>query len=169
MPFETFTALAEQLAAEGFDVLRFDYHGTGDSPGTDADPDRVDAWRASIVAAAGELRRLSGVRAISLVGLRLGASLAAEVACTRLGVESVVLWAPCVSGRALTRELKVAAVTRSERVEARGASAGDRGDDAPGDIEALGFLYRGERSTPSRASTCSSWTRARSARALGRP
>ncbi|MET0342508.1 MAG: alpha/beta fold hydrolase [Polyangiales bacterium] len=128
--FETFTALAEQLAAQGFDVLRFDYHGTGDSPGTDADPDRVDAWRASIVAAATELRRLSGVRAISLIGLRLGASLAAEVASTSLSIDSAVLWAPCVSGRALTRELKVAAVTRSEA------------DDAPlGDIEALGFLY----------------------------
>lgn len=146
--FETFTALAEKLATQGFDVLRFDYHGTGDSPGSDADPERVEAWRASIIAAASELRRLSGVRAISLIGLRLGASLAAEVAAasvaslgrTGLSVDSLVLWAPCVSGRSLTRELKVASVTRSERDD---APASDPAGAPTRDIEALGFLYTG--------------------------
>src|SRR5690349_23606894 len=40
--------LAENLCAAGFSVLRFDFHGTGDSAGTERDPGRLDAWRHDI-------------------------------------------------------------------------------------------------------------------------
>jgi alpha-beta hydrolase superfamily lysophospholipase len=124
----TYTLLAQGLAQEGFDVLRFDYQGTGDSAGGDTDPARVAAWLASIEAAVGELRRASGVSRIALAGVRLGAMLAARAASALGGVESLVLWAPC-GGRAFGRELRAAAA-------ARGTAPG-----ADGDIEALGYRY----------------------------
>lgn len=134
--FAAFTTLAEQLASAGFDVLRFDYHGTGDSPGGDADPARVAAWRASIAAAVSELSRLSRARSMVLVGLRSGATLAADVVAKDLldlPIDSMVLWAPYMNGRAFARELKMAAATRLGDEEASADS-----------LEALGFLYTAE-------------------------
>src|SRR5690349_12729915 len=46
--YRTWRLLAERLAALGFDVLRFDYDGTGNSAGVYEDPCRVDAWKRSI-------------------------------------------------------------------------------------------------------------------------
>lgn len=129
--YQTYAVLAETLARGGFDVLRFDYQGTGDSAGGDADPDRVGAWLASITAAAGELRRLAGVQALALFGVRMGAALAVQAARELGGVESLVLWAPCVTGRSFVRELRAASA---------GPAARPAGTQA-GDIEALGFLY----------------------------
>ena len=60
--YETYTQLAERLADDGFAAIRFDYHGTGDSIGSDADPDRVAAWRACIASALEEIGRLSARR-----------------------------------------------------------------------------------------------------------
>ena len=37
----TYRHLAERLARAGFNALRFDYHGTGDSSGDDDAPDHV--------------------------------------------------------------------------------------------------------------------------------
>jgi pimeloyl-ACP methyl ester carboxylesterase len=125
--YRTYTMLAEGLAQDGFDVLRFDYQGTGDSSGGDTDPDRVEAWLASIAAAVGELRQVSGVSRIVLGGVRLGATLAMRAAASMGGVDALVLWAPC-TGRAFGRELRAASAAREE--SAQGA-----------DIEALGYRY----------------------------
>ncbi len=128
--YETFTQMAECLARTGFDVIRFDPHGTGDSGGGDADPDRVKAWLSSASSAIDEIQKLAGVKQISLFGVRLGATLAAKVAADRGGVDSLVLWAPCVSGRTFARELRASSSTNNdERVP------------ASADIEALGYLY----------------------------
>ena len=124
----TYALLAQGLAQDGFDVLRFDYHGTGDSSGCDGDPQRVQAWLDSIAAGALELRRTSTVARIVLFGVRLGATLATRAACTLGGVDGLVLWAPC-SGRAFGRELRAANA-------ARGQAPG-----ADGEIEALGYRY----------------------------
>jgi alpha-beta hydrolase superfamily lysophospholipase len=102
----TYRHLAERLATAGFDALRFDYHGTGDSSGDDDEPDRVRAWIESIDAAIEELRGAAGVHAVALVGVRFGATLAAVAAARRRDVQSLVLWAPCASGRAYLRELR---------------------------------------------------------------
>jgi len=132
--YPTYTQLAENLAAAGFDVMRFDYHGTGDSAGSDADPDRVQAWIDSTVCAAGELQRLSGVSRLALFGVRLGATLAAQAAARLGGVESLVMWAPCITGRAFARELRAAHANRHSADQVSGA-AGDGG------IEAFGHTY----------------------------
>lgn len=90
--------LARQLATRGFDVLRFDYYGTGDSGGED-DEVRLAGARDDIRAAIEELKENSGAKSVSLVGLRLGASLAAEVAVLAgKDVARLVLWDPAVSG-----------------------------------------------------------------------
>ena len=39
--YRSLRELADRLAAAGVAVLRFDYHGTGDSAGEDDDPDRM--------------------------------------------------------------------------------------------------------------------------------
>jgi pimeloyl-ACP methyl ester carboxylesterase len=97
--------LSGQLAAEGFAVLHFDYDGTGDSSGTDDGPERVEAWQHSITEAVATMRQ-SGARHVSLVGLRLGATLAAS-ASAACQPDALVLWDPCESGRSYLREQAV--------------------------------------------------------------
>jgi alpha-beta hydrolase superfamily lysophospholipase len=99
--YRTYTQLAQTLAAAGFDVLRFDYHGSGDSAGGDTDGQRVDAWLASIAAAVEQAKQLSGTNEVALFGMRFGATLAMEAAQRMGGIGSLMLWAPCPSGRAL--------------------------------------------------------------------
>lgn len=129
--YQTYAALAETLVRSGFDVLRFDYQGTGDSAGSDAEPDRVAAWVASIVAAARELRRIASVDRLTLFGVRMGATLAVQAARELPNVDCLVLWAPCTTGRAFVRELRAASA---------GSVQPPAGSQA-GDMEALGFLY----------------------------
>ena len=95
--------LAEELAVKGLCALRFDYDGTGDSAGDNDDPGRVGAWLATITHAV-SLVRQAGACEVSLVGLRLGATLAAEAAANDGEVDQLVLWDPCASGRAFLRE-----------------------------------------------------------------
>jgi len=94
--------LAEDLSAAGMLAIRFDYDGTGDSTGVHLDPNRVDSWLSSIEHAI-DLAKSCGAESISLIGMRVGALLAA-VAAARLGsIDAVVLWDPCESGRAFVR------------------------------------------------------------------
>ena len=109
--------LAEQLAAAGTPVLRFDYPGTGDSAGDEA-PNRIVAWLASIQEGTDWLRRESGAAEIALCGLRLGATLAAEAAAQRPGsVDALILLAPVASGRMYLRELTLAASAKSSTTQ----------------------------------------------------
>jgi len=96
--FRTFRILATRLAKAGFHVLRFDYLGTGDSSG-DADVASIEQWITDVGTAVRELRDSRGLRDVSLVGLRLGATLAALAAARTKDVERVVLWEPVVDGQ----------------------------------------------------------------------
>src|SRR5207248_357876 len=95
--------LADALAAVGWPCVRFDWHGTGDSGGSDEDPDRVATWLANIRDAQAWLTRQLGCKRISVVGLRLGATLAAHAASAE-EIDGLVLWAPVVKGRRYVRE-----------------------------------------------------------------
>ena len=90
--------LATMLARAGHPVLRFDYFGTGDSAGDSIDG-TLDQWRADIRTAVDELRDVSGVSKVSLVGMGLGATLAAQLVDGGLSVHDLVLWDPVVDGR----------------------------------------------------------------------
>jgi pimeloyl-ACP methyl ester carboxylesterase len=97
--------LADALAEAGFPVMRFDYHGTGDSAGVDEDPDRYATWLANLRSAIDWMRGELGCAEVSVIGLRLGAALAAQVAVED-PLADLVLWAPVVKGRAYVREMK---------------------------------------------------------------
>jgi pimeloyl-ACP methyl ester carboxylesterase len=90
--------VASQLAKMGLHVLRFDYHGTGDSSGN-IGAGQFDIWCDDIAVAAGKLLEISGVHDLTVVGLRLGAALAVEaLASHEIKAKSLVLWDPVVSG-----------------------------------------------------------------------
>ena len=83
--------LAGLLAKRGHHVLRFDYFASGDSAG-DAEDGTVEQWIVDIRTAVRELRDISGRDRPSIVGLRLGALLAA---CAEVSdAEDLVLWDP---------------------------------------------------------------------------
>jgi pimeloyl-ACP methyl ester carboxylesterase len=147
--YRTYLQLAHALAEAGFDVVRFDYHGTGESAGGDADPDRVAAWQQSIVAAIAETRRIAGVSRIALFGLRLGATLAAHAAAQIGGVDALVMWAPAVTGRAYARELKAGAqaLSPSQLPDSK-------------DLVALGCLYTEQTLQAMQALNCEQAERA---------
>jgi alpha-beta hydrolase superfamily lysophospholipase len=102
----TLRSVAERLADQGHLVVRFDYDGTGDSLGVGTDPDRVAAWQASIGEALDLARSLTDAPLV-LLGLRLGALLAASVAQQRDDVEGLVLWDTPRSGSSYAREQRV--------------------------------------------------------------
>jgi exosortase A-associated hydrolase 2 len=95
---------AHRLCAMGFLALRFDYYGTGDSSGREEDGS-PDQWLDDIDAALVEAREVGDGRRICLVGLRLGATLAALACLRHNDIDRLVLWDPIVHGRSYLAEL----------------------------------------------------------------
>lgn len=102
-----FRILSEHLAGQGVPSLRFDYPGTGDAPGGPEDAIEIGAWEDAVLAAADEVRTLSGRDRIILVGQGIGAMLAQRLAGRIPGVEAVALLAPILNGRAYLREVSL--------------------------------------------------------------
>lgn len=98
----SFKHLAESLASQGFTVFRFDYQGTGDSSGSDIDENRVQTWIENICSVAEHVQ--ISFAEITLIGFRLGASLAA-LATQKIDVSQLVLWEPIIKGKTYVREL----------------------------------------------------------------
>ncbi len=100
-----YRVLAEQLEQAGFTVLRFDYSGTGDSSGGQ-EVARITAWLEDIQTAAAELARAAPGTRLAVVGVRLGATLAALASArAMLRVRHLVLWDPVIDGLAYLRDL----------------------------------------------------------------
>jgi exosortase A-associated hydrolase 2 len=91
---------SRRLAAAGYAVLQIDLFGCGDSSGEFSDA-TWETWKQDLRDALDWLRpRVRGP--LWLWGLRLGATLAADVARDRaLGVEQLVLWQPVANGELL--------------------------------------------------------------------
>jgi alpha/beta superfamily hydrolase len=117
-----FRVLAERLAQAGFDCLRFDYFGTGDSAGADEDGD-LNGWVEDVRTAHGELQRRTQSSRLAWVGARLGGSIAvlcgartrpvAAQGCT-CGTDSsraAVTWASCDSKHVESRKTRTASPT----------------------------------------------------------
>jgi exosortase A-associated hydrolase 2 len=88
---------SRRLASAGYAVLQIDLFGCGDSSGDFADA-RWEIWKHDLQTALGWLKsRVEGP--LSIWGLRLGATLAADVARDpALGIEQLLLWQPVASG-----------------------------------------------------------------------
>ena len=95
--------LAQALMAQGLAVLRFDYHGTGDSAGDSVHVD-WDRCVADTVIAADELRRRAGVERVVAFGARLGGSIAL-CAASRARFAEVIAWDPVLDGDAYVAAL----------------------------------------------------------------
>jgi alpha-beta hydrolase superfamily lysophospholipase len=94
----TLAALAGKLAASGHHVLRFDYSACGESAG-DVGKGQFLRWLRDVDTALAELTDLSGADRLAVVGIRIGALLAATALATvRTPVRRLVLWDPVVSG-----------------------------------------------------------------------
>lgn len=86
------------LNRAGANVLRFDYSCTGDSAGEGVDAS-LDAWLDDIDWAMDELKDNAQAESITVVGLRMGATLASLACKKREDVDHLILWDPIVSGK----------------------------------------------------------------------
>jgi pimeloyl-ACP methyl ester carboxylesterase len=100
-----FRRLADILSKSGFHVLRFDYFGTGDSSGEGIEAN-ISQWKNDVGTAVRELADMSGTKAVSMVGDRLGAALAAQATIEGIRLKDLVLWDPVVIGRDYIGELR---------------------------------------------------------------
>ena len=134
--------LARGLAASGWVALRVDYTGMGDSAGTWTDPDLVTDWLGDVRAAIDYARDLGAPR-VGVVGLRIGATLAAAELARGEAVDDLVLWDPCATGKAFLREQRALwaflrdqatewGILREGEVWGSAAAADDGSFEAPG-------------------------------------
>jgi len=140
--------LAHRLARSGWAALRVDYTGTGDSAGTWTDAGLVAEWQRGIRGAIDYARQLGAPR-IGVVGLRVGATLAAAELAVGGGVDDVVLWDPCATGRAFLREQRALwAFLLDETTEGDSLpgheARGSAGAPEEGSVEAPGVLFSAE-------------------------
>lgn len=97
--------LALKLSDAGFHTLRFDYYGTGDSGGEPTDVE-FTGLEADLETAIEELAEITGLTKVTLIGLRLGGTIAASVASRRRRqIDALVLWDPVVSGAEYLNQL----------------------------------------------------------------
>lgn len=98
---------ATALSEAGHPALRFDHACCGDSDGDEFDADVPSRWLAGVGAAIETLKAAAGVQQVVLLGVRLGATLAALAAGSRDDVAGLVAIAPVVRGRGYVRELRM--------------------------------------------------------------
>lgn len=134
---------ARVLAQHGAAVLRFDYRGSGDSPGDPLDVTPT-TMRQDILAAAEILRNRSGIQALDLVAIRLGATMAACV-MTELDPPRALLCEPIIQGR---RYLAHARTRKRVRKMVTAAEAGQAASTPPPEEPEDFFDYDGHPISP---------------------
>lgn len=96
--------LADSFAQQGFVVLRFDFHGMGNSPGSELDAQRIAVWQSNVESITGFAQETFPGCKVCLAGLRFGATLAC-MASMKQPVDHLLLWEPVIRGKAYVREL----------------------------------------------------------------
>jgi exosortase A-associated hydrolase 2 len=100
-----FVSFARTLCDLGYPVLRFDYMGHGDSTGNFEDTS-IASRLTDIKNAIDTLKsETCGIRKINLLGLRLGALLAALTAENEKDIHRLILWEPISDGSKYIKEL----------------------------------------------------------------
>ena len=133
--YRNLALFADTLAEHGVSTLRFDYHGTGNSLGSDEDEDRLETWLGNIAAAIAFMKNIAGVEEIVLVGYRLGGLLATIAASRTAEVNALLLIAPALAGRSYLREMQLQSQLYPVRQDESGKD---------GRISSAGFMVSAE-------------------------
>lgn len=104
--YRSMVIFAAALSARGFDVVRFDPAGEGESRDLPLDADQWAPWTAGLKAVTDEARRLTGARKSVLLGLRMGGTIA-RVAAEAVQADGLVLLDPFATGAAWFHELAI--------------------------------------------------------------
>jgi len=115
--------LARALAGCGVPCLRFDYVGTGDSSGEPAAV-TLGSMTDDLRAAVEHAKRVSATEVVHLVGVRLGADIAALLAEEDPGIRSIVLVVPVVQGARYVREMRIRSRIRGAITDSEGGGPG---------------------------------------------
>lgn len=94
----TYRALSDlsiAIAQSGVHAFRFDYYGTAESQGLLQEA-TIEGWLSDIEKAIEEATDVSGANHVVLLGVRFGATLAAQI--SNPSVQSWLFWDPIVSG-----------------------------------------------------------------------
>jgi pimeloyl-ACP methyl ester carboxylesterase len=94
--FRALSELAISCADQGVHVLRFDCFGTGESHGL-LEEVTLEDWKEDIRAAIDEGIELSGAGQVDLLGVRFGATLAAQSRHSK--IMRYIFWDPVMSGK----------------------------------------------------------------------
>lgn len=143
--------LADAYARAGWNALRFDPYGTGDSEGDDLDV-TLEGLAEDAQSAAAELSAATGARQLAAFGLRLGGLVALEAASA---FKALMLWEPLTDPASLARRVSPA----GELEGFRWSPALRAGLQAPRPQAALprrGLLLWSEAETPDRAALTAS-------------
>jgi pimeloyl-ACP methyl ester carboxylesterase len=100
---KAFRQLANLLSRKGYTVMRFDYPGTGDSYGDGKDIG-YNEWLEQAHSALNFLKSETNFENIHVIGLRLGALVATELAAKNTCIKKIVLWDPFVNGASFIQD-----------------------------------------------------------------
>jgi hypothetical protein len=89
--------IANRCAALGYDVLRFDYAGLGNSCARACDAS-IAIWSENIIEASDELQNAAGSDIQSVVAVRFAANLVDELSQER-SIENLIFWDPLFGGK----------------------------------------------------------------------
>jgi uncharacterized protein len=124
------------LARSGFATLRFDLSGCGDSFGTFREA-TLKQWLADVSCATDVLRHETGCARLSLLGLRLGATLCRLANPALNDVRALILWEPVLSGRRYVEALWRKKLIKDMMTSGRGRITFDQ---ARAEIARIGFI-----------------------------
>jgi len=94
---KAFRQLANLLSRKGYTVMKFDYPGTGDSY-DDGKDIGYNEWLEGAQSALDFLKSETNHHNIHVIGLRLGALVAAELATKNTYIKKLALWDPFANG-----------------------------------------------------------------------
>lgn len=96
--------MAETAAARNAHVLRFDYRGTGDSQGRQHDASWAE-WIANTREAIAWLQHTTALSHVRILGVRVGALIAAAASAGDIDRRRLLFWDPVVDGEAYLRDI----------------------------------------------------------------
>lgn len=93
--YRALSELAVAIAERGVHSFRFDYYGTAESQGVLSEA-TIEGWLSDIKKAVDEAIAVSGASRVMLLGVRFGATLAAQI--DHRSVKAYLFWDPVLSG-----------------------------------------------------------------------